>query len=368
MKKAVFISVCLLCLIGFVVAKYWHRSVADNVAAVAEPTPVRVAPVKEHNIPLQVNAVGQLLAPQTVMLKSKVSGVIRYVGFKPGDWVNKGQVLVKIDDGDQKTKLANAIATYQMNRLKYKRYQRLQNARASAVSEDDVSTALGTMKADKALVSNAKKMLENTVVKAPFSGYVSSLSSLASTSFSFGQIISSGSQLALGAFVNTGDNLVLISNPTNMNVSYLVPQIYSQKIQYHQAVTVSSTAYPNQVFHGKVIFISPVVDQVSQSYRVRATIENSKKELRSGMNVFVNQVLDPNRRVIAIPGIAVTPALTGDQVYVIKQGKVASVAVVTGDRHGNQVEIKKGLKVGQSVIVGGVSKVHPGSRVKLVSS
>ena len=175
-----------------------------------------------------------------------------------------------------------------------------------------------------------------------------------------------GSELAVGAYLNVGDPIVLISNPDDMRVSYLVPQLYSAKLKYGQTITVTSTAYPKDVFKGVVNFISPVVDQVSQSFQIRATIHNTARKLRSGMNVFVRHMMEPKRSVIAVPGIALTPTLTGDQVYVVKNNKVAALPVKVGARAGTWVEIHKGLKVGDRVIVAGVSKVHPGSKVKVV--
>lgn len=367
MKKSIVVVAGVILLLILTYFSYRHLDTSKTTVTPQAVTMVKLSVVKKHNIPLKVNAVGQLLAPQTVMLKSKVTGVILKVYFKPGQWVKKGQMIVKIDDGDQKTKLANAEATYEINKLKYLRYKKLQKADVNAVSQDDLSTALGTMKADQALVANAKQMLKNTEVRAPFSGLVSTLASLSSANYAFGQALAMGSQLTRGAFLNSGDPIVLISNPDNMRVVYLVPQIYSQKIKYGQAVKVTSTAYPKATFQGKVNFISPIVNQVSQSYEVRAKIDNDNRKLRAGMNVFVTQMLDKNRQVIAIPGIAITPSLTGNQVYVVTKGKVAAKQVTIGARFGTMVEITSGLKAGDRVIVVGVAKVHPGSKVKVVS-
>ena len=367
MKKNITLVTGVILFVVLAYFGYRYFSPSKIIVPPQTVTKVKLTVVKKHNIPLKVNAVGQLLAPQTVMLKSKVAGAIVKVNFKPGSWVKKGQLIVKIDDADQKSKLANAEATYEMDRLKYLRFKKLQKADINAVSEDDLSTALGTMKADQALVANAKQMLKNTEVRAPFSGLVSTLASLSSANYTFGQTVAMGSQLTQGAFLNVGDPIVLLSNPDNMRVIYLVPQIYSQKIRYGQAVSVTSTAYPKATFHGKVNFISPIVNQVSQSYEVRAKIFNNKRKLRAGMNVFVTQMLDKNRQVIAIPGIAITPSLTGNQVYVVLNGKVAAKQVTIGARFGTMVEITSGLKAGDRVIVIGVAKVHPGSKVKVLS-
>ena len=96
-------------------------------------------------------------------------------------------------------------------------------------------------------------------------------------------------------------------------------------------------------------------------------IGNADEKLKSGMKVFVTQVLNPNRKVLAVSGLALVPSIQGYSLYTVEKNKVKSVPVRVGVRTKTMVEIISGLKPGQPYIVDGIEQVHPGTPVKVVS-
>lgn len=138
---------------------------------------VKVRPAQQYNIPLTVSAVGQVIAPNTMMIKAKQPGEIIGIYFKSGQWVRKGQLLLKIDDISEKAVLAQQQANYQRALTEFKRYRSLQRRDKDAVAADIVSQKLGLMKMARAQVAAAKKQLQDTNVLAPFSGIIGTLQS-----------------------------------------------------------------------------------------------------------------------------------------------------------------------------------------------
>ena len=141
----------------------------------------------------------------------------------------------------------------------------------------------------------------------------------------------------------------------------------SKRIKIVQPVTISLSAYPHKVFEGKVFYISPTINTATQTFDVRAVMDNKDGKLKSGMQGFVTHVLVPQRQVLSVPGLSLVPSISGYSVYVVEKGKVKALPVVIGSRYGTYVEIKSGLKSGDKIIVSGVQAVHPGMAVKVRS-
>ncbi len=338
-----------------------HSKVAPQQAV-----QVKVRPIQEYNIPVTVSAVGQVIAPNTMMIKAKQPGEIVGIYFKSGQWVRKGQLLLKIDDISEKAVLAQQQANYQRALTEFKRYRSLQRRDKDAVAADVVSQKLGIMRMARAQVEEAKKQLQDTNVLAPFAGIIGTLQSAGNTVSIGGQQIHQSTQLTIGSYLQTGAPIALISDPKHVEVEYQVPQQYSRYLKLGQPIALRTTAYPGQQFTGTVNYVSPVILENSQAYNVRAMIGNDKLALKSGMSAMVTQTLQPKRNVLAVFGLSLVPDLSGYSVYTIQNSKVKATPVKIGQRFNNMVAVLSGLKQGEPVIVSGMNKIHEGSLVKVV--
>ena len=326
-------------------------------------TVVRVSAAKWHSLPLTVSALGQVIAPKTIMVKTKVAGDIVAIYFHEDEFVKQGQPLLRIDDTIAKANLAEKQANYVSLKTQYNRYLTLQKNYPGAVSQDTILQTLQKMKAAQAEMDSAKKALNDTLIRAPFSGNIGHLQATVNALSIAGQSQNQTTEQTVGIYLPAGSPIAILSNTTRVFVQYQVPQTDSRFLKQGQRVEVSSEAYPNDVFHGTVVSISPVVYENSQTYEVIAQINNANRALKSGMKVFVMQTLIPNHKVLVIPGISLVPSLNGYSVYMVEQGKVKAVPVVIQQRHGQWVSIQSGIKAGDRVITDGIGKVQPGTHV-----
>lgn len=368
MKAKMSISILvILALIGVSLFFLLHHP-KKIVARKIPPTVVYVQAAQQHDFPLTVSALGQVVAPKTIMLKTKTAGAITHIYFEQGDTVKEGQPLLQIDDAAAKANLAEKQANYASLKTQYQRYLRLQKKYPGAVSQDTLSQTLEKMNAAKADVNATKQALIDTLIRAPFSGTIGRLQATTSTLNVGGQSQSQATPLAIGTYLPSDSPIAILSNASKVDVQYQIPQTESQYLKTGQTISVSSEAYPNKKFSGQVIAISPIVYENSQTYEVVARVENINLDLRSGMKVFVTQTLIKNHQVLAIPGISLVPSLSGYSVYMIEDHKVKAVPVTIGERDNELISITSGLKAGDKVITTGIEKVQPGTHVTVAAS
>ena len=155
-----------------------------------------------------------------------------------------------------------------------------------------------------------------------------------------------------------------LTNAKRLQVRYDLPQSLSAELRLGN---LSGVFLCLQRFLRQVSYISSLVNEASQTVNVSALMSERSRRLISGMRVFVTQVLDPNRKVIAIPGLSLIPSIQGYSVYTVVKGKVMQLPVQVGQRYQGKVEIVSGLKQGQPYITKGVNTVHPGASVKVVA-
>ncbi len=358
---SILLSLVAVLLIGIAVFyAFFSGQKQDQSAFPAVPAvPVKTAAVAYHVVPWQVSSLGQMIAPKTIMLTVKQPGELLHLYFKSGQWVKKGQLLAKIDDSVEQADLKNAQADFIAKKINYERYAK---DTLGSVQKSLVTTAKGAMLAARSVVASKQKSLDDTSILAPFSGYIGALQSV-THSFADKTVVT---QVAEGAYLPVGTALATLTNPNSMVVEYELPQQYGQSIKLGQAVVVSMQNDDESVFEGQVQYVSSLVDSSSQTYKVRALVNNRQHQLHSGMQVYVTQTLDAKRQVLAVPGLSLVPTIDGYSVYTVKNNKIQAVPVSIGRRHDTWVEIQSGLKAGTEIVVSGIQSVHLGSQVKVV--
>lgn len=313
------------------------------------PTSVEVTIVSYQNIPMTINAIGSLVAPEATMLKAQVAGVVSQVAFKNGQNVAQNQLLLQLDNVATQAAYAKAQAVLTEAKSTYERYQSLEQQDPDVLSKLQIDQVLSQYQQAQADVTSAAKALQNMQIRAPFAGTTGSTT------------------LAVGSYVNQGDNIVAIVNRSTLEISYNLPESYYGEVKVGQTVNFTSDAYPGKTFKATVDYVAPLINQTNRAFSVRALVENNQQELSPGMLVNLTQVLKTENKVLAVPSISLVSNMSGYAVYTIEGGKVLAVPVQVGARFGDQVEIISGLSAGTQVISAGQEKVQPGSQVTVMN-
>jgi len=307
------------------------------------PTPVVSVEVREQQLARELTALGTSRANEAVEVTSKASNLVTAVRFRDGQRVLRGQVLVELDSAQVRADLAAAQAALTESRSQFDRSRELLPTQALSKSQFDQIEA--TLKANEARVAAARARLEDTVIRAPFSGRVGL------------RRISVGSLISPGTVITTLDDSSLIK------VDFAVPEVNLSQLREGLSLTATSTAYPGRRFSGRVTSVDSRVDPVSRSVLVRAEVPNPESLLKPGMFLNVEIVRD-QRNALVVPEEALVPEQDRQYVFVVDGGKAQRREVRIGARRPGSVEILSGLERGERVIVEGTVKVREGGAVR----
>jgi membrane fusion protein, multidrug efflux system len=355
MKRAALFVLVLAVLggIGF----YWKYSVAPSAATKAAPPPkpaaggpARALPVKAGTVRTgtvtdEVNAVGTLIASESVMIRPERDGRIADIYFSEGQLVRKGAQLVSLDASEIEAQLAVIDAELNLNRSRLKRAEELQSKNfISAQALDEARESLNQSIARQAEI---KARLEKTVILAPFEG------------------VAGLRQVSPGAYVRAGQDIARLEGIGTLKLDFRVPEVYLSRIAAGQEVQVRVDAYAGETYRGAIYAIEPAVDEATRTVLLRARIPNPGVRLKPGLFARVNLVLGTRKNAVLVPEQALVPRGRDNFVFRIVDGKAAMTRVELGLRRAGDVEVLSGLAAGDAIVVDGQLKLQDGTAVKL---
>lgn len=287
----------------------------------------------------QLRSVGTLHAFEGADLASEVTGLVTRIGFRPGEDVRAGMLLVQLSDNSEKASAEEALQTY-------KRYAAL--IKTQAISQSNYDSALADMKSTRAA-------WEKKAIRAPYDGRVGIR------------------QVDVGQYVNAGQTVVTLQQLDPIYVDFQVPQQQLSLLTLGDKVTLTTDAVAGKSFAGEISAFDPKVDITTRTVHVRATIHNPGKVLMPGM--FATAITDVGRprKLITLPQTALTFNPYGDTVFVVTKAKVngkdqlvAQQRFVTiGETRGDQVAILNGVTAKDVVVSTGQLKLKNGGLVSV---
>ena len=307
---------------------------------------VEVARVSPRPMSASFSGTAALDARNEAQVVAKTSGIAQRVLVEEGQRVSAGQLLVQLEDAQQKLRVQQSSAQVMKLSRSFERAQQL--ATQKMVSANDVDQLRFDLQNARAALNMAKLDLSYTRVVAPISGVVASRS------------------------IKTG-NLVQISNPifrivdTNrLEATLNVPERNVDVIRAGLPVQLSLDAVPGQVFNGTVARVSPVVDSGSGTFRVVAAF-NDSGVLQPGMFGRINIVFDQKADALAIPRSALLEDEGETAVFTVRGDKAARVSIKTGYADGEWIEVVSGLKLNDPVVTAGKAALRDGVKVQVIN-
>ncbi len=357
---------------------------AKAKAAAAPPREVQVTPAGERTLVRTVSATGSLAAQEQVVLGTKVAGRLAEVAVDLGSRVRRGQTIGKLDQVDFKHRVDQAEAALQQARARLglsptgtderidpERTAIVRQARAMLddarltrdrsvrlmqsdliaraqldsaeaalqVAEGRYQDALEEVRNRQAIIVQrrseldlARQQLIDTVIVSPIDGAVSL------------------KQASVGEYLNAGAPIATLVQLHPLRLRVPVPEREGAGVRAGHAVSLTVEGDP-AVYRGRVVRLSPIVQEQNRTMLVEAEVPNERGFLRPGAFARVDIVTEVTQPVVTVPGSAVIVFAGVEKVLVVRQGKTAEVRVTTGRRLGEDVEITDGLKKGDPVIV-----------------
>jgi len=346
----------------------------DAKPAAPPPAEVTVIDAKPSTVTVYNEYVAQTQAPDTIEIRSQVTGLLERQAFADGARVKRGDILYVIDQRPFEAQLANAkasLAQAEANLLNAKqnlaRQQRL--IAQKAVSQQDYDTAVAQERSSTALVEAQKALLRTTelnlefaTLRAPRDGTMSS------------SLVKPGSLITAQQTLLT---TLYSSDPMWVNFTISEDRLLElQKALKHPLGDNPDQAPPFHIrladgtdytLPGKLNFVDATIDQKSGTLQVRISVPNPDRLLRPGLFVRVIVAAFDNPNAIRVPQQAVQELQGLKTVFVIgPDDKAESRQIVANLRQGNDWVVEGGLKSGERIVVEGAGKIRPGATVKPV--
>ena len=296
------------------------------------------------NLPRQISTNGTIIAGDEVQLQPEVAGRITYLNIKEGDFVQKGTLLAKLNDSELQAQLKKLIAQHNIAKLNEQRLSDLIKTNGISQQEYDASlNALNNINADIELI---QAQIAKTEIRAPFNGRMGLRN------------------ISVGAFVTTSTIISTLQDLSVLKIDMAIPEKYANIIKTDNQMQCKIDG-STSLFNAKVLAIDARIDENTRNFMVRALIQQpNNTQLIPGAYVKVDIVLASIPNSILIPGNAIIPDAKNKKVILADHGHAKFVLVETGIRTNNEIEILRGLKVGDTIVTSGILQVKPNTGLK----
>ncbi|RWR09948.1 efflux RND transporter periplasmic adaptor subunit [Sinirhodobacter populi] len=361
MIKRLIIAIVLLTLvIGGIVGfnQFRAKMIAQYLDSMKNVTvPVTVTEAQSGTWTPGIDAIGTANARQGADLSTEASGVVREILFQSNDTVTSSQLLVQIDDRQERADLEAAKASLNLAQITLNRARNLQERGVTATSTLDSAQAEEV--SAQAQVAKLEAVLQTKQLLAPFDGTIGI------------------PRIEVGQFVAAGTVFATLQDRSQMRVDFALTEQQAAQVRQGYSVTAIDEEGGTS-FEGEITGIDPKIDANSRLVTVRALLDEASGEaLTPGQFLRVRVNLPAVENVISLPQTVVTTSLYGDSVFVVReetpegadapQTIAREVFVRIGRRHGNSVEILEGLKAGDRVVDAGQNRLSSGAVVRIVT-
>jgi membrane fusion protein (multidrug efflux system) len=352
-----------------------------------EPTPVRTVAATRGSVDASVDATANLRALRNITILSRSEGVVQRVAAEEGDFVRSGQILCQLDDRELQVDLELARQRLAQTRVQLERAQivrekmqtqvvakktdlkRNEDALAEGlVSDTDVALVrnqLAELSHDErsqeasvrenqfrveelqAEIEKVELRIAHAKVTAPFTGTIVKRS------------------IDLGQSVRASDELFDLAAFSPLYADVFLSEAESRAVKPGQVASISLDISQAAVA-GRIVRISPVVDDETGTVKVTAEIQSPTAQFRPGAFVRVNIKTDTVLDAVLIPKSAVIERDGETFVFVTDNDVAHKKTVQLGYEDGASVEVRAGLGQGELVVVAGQGSLEEGEKTSTV--
>jgi membrane fusion protein (multidrug efflux system) len=343
------LAIALLGVLAGAIGGYQYLRFSELARMDFSPPPVTIAAAdaQEESWTSRLDSVGTLRAVRGVELTAETSGQITAINFDSGQRVQKGQLLVVLNDEVEQAARKRQQATLELARVLHERDLRLIGQKSIAQSQFDTTKAdLGRAEAE---LAETEARIRNKRIHAPFDGALGIR------------------RVALGDYVEPGTPIASLQDGDALEVDFTVPARHVPRLAPGQRASVRVDAWPDRVFAAELQALDSAVDAGTRNILLRARMIDHEG-LLPGMFANIRLELGEASPVVTVPETAVTYSLQGDTVWVVvadPQGSLGAEAriVRVGETREGRSAILSGIAAGDRVVVAGQNKLYPGVKI-----
>ncbi|MDO9552438.1 efflux RND transporter periplasmic adaptor subunit [Rhodonellum sp.] len=316
---------------------------ASSSQVKAGALPVKVVEVKKESLENNLNITGTILPNESVSLRPEISGLVKRVAFKEGQFVKKGTPLIYLNDDELSAQYDRLEFTKKLFESQENRQKQL--LQREAISQEEYDIVLNQFNTNLADLRLIQAQLNKTVIRAPFDGVLGLR------------------QISEGSVIGTSDVIASIINIDPIKIEFSIPERYANSVKLNSKIFFSNEVGGVEV-EGVVYAFEPNIDPATRTLKLRAQSPNKERKFLPGMFVRIRFVLGIEENAFMVPAEAIIPELNGYKVYVVgPENKVESREITIGTRTESSVQIVEGVREGDLVLTTGVLQVRAGMPV-----
>jgi RND family efflux transporter MFP subunit len=347
-----------------------------------KPIVVSVRLAQERPLPTTLDVTGTLMADAQTDIPSEIEQRVVEIAVERGQYVTDGQVVARMDDRDAQNQLREAEAaeaqirerlglvngttfdalrtpevqqaraTMDRAEADYKRFVQLLDEGAVSRAEHDLrradylaakaqyETTVNQMRqlyqsllAQKVRVAMGRKAVEDATIRAPFSGVIAEKA------------------VNVGRFTKKGDRVATIVRIDPLRIELAIPEGAVAAVRKGQRVSFAVQSYPDRKFEGTIAYVGPAVRAESRALVVEAIVPNAKALLQPGLFATAHIELPAAQSSVMVPATAVRNEGGVFKLFVAKNDRAEARIVQVGREAGGSVEILRGVRTGERVVV-----------------
>ncbi|MCK5004029.1 MAG: efflux RND transporter periplasmic adaptor subunit [Candidatus Aminicenantes bacterium] len=361
--------------------------------------PVKVAEIMKGELPLRLRVSATAQVKEKTVIKSEVSGKVQSINVNIGDWVKRGQLLVKIEDTEKrleveraKTNKLKSLAEYLINSgleeiqqsdpenfdakkvqdIKEKYLAAIKNFRNGKISEkefdnisdeyDKIMVSSGSWRENirkvqdglaEAIIAlkQAELNLKKTYIYSPFQGRISEL------------------KVSKGEIISNGQEILKVVNLKSVYLEGFALESEIKNLKIGTQVRVKFDSYSDRYFRGDINAISPEVDQVNKTITLYIKINNDENLILPGMHAEIDVEYMVFKDIIKVPVRSIIVRQERPLIFVVNGKTVNWVYVDLGPRNDEEQIIKNfhsEVNPGDLVVISGHSTLAHQSRIKII--
>ncbi len=414
--------VVLIVVIGLLIVQAANRISQKRQEVVIEPAvqsermvPIQVTRVQHGEIKSFLTVSGVVEPKEMVRVFAKIMGQVKEVSVQEGEQVEKGAILMRLDDEQIRLQVAQAKANLDsahasLERIKAgarpqevsqaeagvrqakisldsaeENYQKMQKlftegaiseqqhdqaknqyeiakAQYQSVSESyklitegassqDIKAVEAQVRQAQSALELAQSQLNSTIIKAPISGSVTAVS------------------VKTGELASSAMPLLSIIDVSELSVKTGISEKDIGAVQLGQDAEIFIDAYPQKKFSGEIVSKGVVVDPVTKTMEIKIRVKEADIDIPPGVFARANIIIEDNPDALIIPSSALTRKADGLYVFVLEDDKktVKRRAITTGITQDNQVEVVNGITGNEIIVILGNISLEEGDLVRVAN-
>jgi len=322
---------------------------SDAKEIVETKIPVALAIVKYEPFQIDFHSIGRVVSENQVNLLFQSSGQVDSIWANVGDFVRHGQRLASINSDVYSTMYTQARSMYEKSKRDLESSQELFNSKV--ISSDQFQMAKIGLDNARAAFTQAKKGIENTILRAPFSGWI------VSKSLNIGDLVAPGASM---------QPPMVLADMNRLKIIVPVPEARIGQIKNGQSAQIRFKTFPDRVFEGAVLRIGMTSRNFSNNYDVEVRMSGNMTGMKLGLVADVRIILEYYDEALVLPLNLIQDDGDSQFVFIENGGRAVRKPISINALSGSKVFIEADIQPGDILIVKGHNDVKDGVLLDIV--